>query len=97
MNACIRHLKHAEKACIDHIPKCHQFTHLCQRISYSGHPSLAATFIDESDNRKLADIAKLAYSVVFEQRVLLYWRSAYVYNKTGRSLGPKRKWLEIHG
>ena len=41
---------------------------------YLGAPAVLATFVDESDNKTLADVSRACHSMVWERDVLLRMR-----------------------
>ena len=56
-------------------PKMHAFAHLVRNVPYSGNPAFHATFLDESENRVLAEICRSAHRQVFEYRVFAHYNA----------------------
>eukprot|EP00959_Pyramimonas_sp_CCMP1952_P018472 390415-Pyramimonas_sp.AAC.1 len=56
----VRHITLMQEAGVKQAPKSHMFVHLTQRILMCGNPRSYATFLDESLNRTLAEIAAAA-------------------------------------
>ena len=56
-------------------PKAHQLVHTVHDVPFSGNPSFHTTFLDESENRVLADISRAARKTVFWYRVFGHFES----------------------
>ena len=56
-------------------PKMHLLGHLVHNIPFSGNPSFHTTFLDESENRILAEICRSAHRLVFEYRVFAHYKA----------------------
>ena len=51
------------------LPKHHLFIHLLCGVVKNGNPKCYWTFLDESENKKLASVARAAYATVWEPRI----------------------------
>ena len=56
-------------------PKMHAFAHLVHNVPYSGNPAFHTTFLDESENRVLAEICRSAHRQVFEYRGFAHYNA----------------------
>ena len=68
MDLCIRHLRLLSEAGVHYTPKHHLWCHLTLRIRTAGNPRCYSTFLDESLNRVLANIAAKAHRSTWELR-----------------------------
>jgi hypothetical protein len=57
-------------------PKLHLMAHIVERTSYSGNPSMHAAFLDESLNKVLASIGRVAKRNFWEIRVFSHFEGA---------------------
>ena len=65
----MRHLRLAKAAGVELSPKHHLFIHMMRKTAIAGNPRTYATFLDESLNKVLASVCKVAYATVWELRV----------------------------
>ena len=73
----IQRLRTAEEGGVHTIPKHHLALHLFDGAPSTDNPREFANWYDEHVNATLAKVAKLAYPVVYERRVLSYFALAY--------------------
>jgi hypothetical protein len=66
----VRHLAMCERAMVTFVPKCHFFAHLCHRTVLHGNPKMYSTFLDESLNLLLRNLAARAHRRTHAGRVL---------------------------
>ena len=71
-----------EQAGIPWAPKWHMFLHMCHRAHKFGNPQYQSTFLDESYNGRLAEIAGSCHRMTWHRRVLGSFR--YVYSSVCR-------------
>ena len=71
-----------DQAGIPWAPKWHMFLHMCHRAHKFGNPQYQSTFLDESYNGRLAEIAGSCHRMTWHRRVLGSFR--YVYSSVCR-------------
>lgn len=69
MFLCLRHLALMEEAGVRHLPKSHMFIHVTQRIPEQGNPRFYSTFLDESLNLVIANMAAASHRSTWEVSV----------------------------
>ena len=72
------------KAGVRQKPKCHLMLHVPKKALFHGHPSLHATWIDETINRHAASIAAVAHRMVWSLRVLTFFEKLFSPNNPKR-------------
>jgi len=63
---CLRHLTLMEDAGVDYLPKAHMFVHITQKIPKQGNPRFFSTFLDETLNLTIANIAAACHKANWE-------------------------------
>ena len=58
-------------------PKWHLWMHLTKGIYEKGNPTAYSCWLDESANRRVADLCRAAHASVFDRRVLGAFAAAY--------------------
>ena len=69
----LKHMRLARASGVPFGPKNHLFTHMLKSTGYHGNPRSYHTFMDETLNRTLANVAKAAYASVWEFRMFGYF------------------------
>ena len=71
------HLHAMRKLGIEVRAKHHSIAHMCRKLLEYGTPALWACWVDESDNKLLANLALVAHRLVWSRRLLGEHRRAY--------------------
>eukprot|EP00959_Pyramimonas_sp_CCMP1952_P452369 9466468-Pyramimonas_sp.AAC.1 len=66
---CLRHLTLMEQAGCEHMPKSHMFVHMTQRIPTQGNPRFYSTFLDETLNLGIAQMAAASHKTNWEESI----------------------------
>ena len=74
----MNHLRQAIRGGVPQKPKHHMFVHLLFRAATNGNPAAYSTFVDESDNRKLAAVCRAAHVAVWEVRIFQNYKNLSV-------------------
>eukprot|EP00959_Pyramimonas_sp_CCMP1952_P416758 8731419-Pyramimonas_sp.AAC.1 len=59
-----------EDAGNEHLPKCHMFVHVTQKIHVQGNPRYYSTFLDESLNLVIANMAAASHKQNWELSIM---------------------------